>query len=382
MFQGRIGVAQYWLSILLLFALTVATAIIISCLYYFLLLPAVLSMDVVGIGTTIILSLGGMFLGIIPAIVAFPYNIGLQVRRFHDVGLTGWLIIVLATVGGIANFFFPPFGSSVLAHVPNPAGIVLAAILFFVGLAFVCWPGAKATNSYGDPTRYPSLWAAIRGKNDPGAGPVPVLMLMALSVGVALIIAVGAVVFVTKAPAATATPSSSEGDLGLMGSTTSATAQGTAVADSFPSERTMLIVTKAAVPAAGSITAGAKVQVAQMTLTNTTAEAVDLQAIWYRKTGTSADGALGMVYINDGDGTFGTNYWYDRKKAQDGMVYINQPEMFLLQPGQSRSYTISIALSPEAGSEVGKTVGLTVVGFSNPIAVSGMPVMGASYTIR
>lgn len=375
--------AQYWLSIILLFALTTASAIVILCAYYFLLLPAVLSMGSIGIGTIILLSAGGMFLGIIPAIVAFPYNIGLQVRRFHDVGLTGWLIIVLATVGGIANFFFPPFGSSVLTHAPNPAGIVLAAILFFVGLAFVCWPGAKATNSYGDPTRYPSLWSAIRGKNDLSAGPVPVLMLMALSVGVALIIAVGAVVFVTKtAPAATATPSPSEGDLGLMESTTSASAQGTTVAATFPSERTMSIVTKAVVPAAGSITAGAKVQVAQITLTNTTAEAVDLQAIWYRKTGTSADDALGMVYINDGDGAFGTNYWYDRKKAQDGMVYINQPEMFLLQPGQSRSYTISIALSPDAGSEVGKTVGLTVVGFSNPITVSGMPVTGASYTIR
>lgn len=138
-------------------------------------------------------------------------------------------------------------------------------------------------------------------------------------------------------------------------------------------------------PESGNVRPDDEVEIARITVANSTEAPVDLVALWFKKSGTASDAAIGMIYIEDGDGTFGTSYMHILNSpyySRNGMVYINQPEMFLVGPKQSRTYTVLITVSAEARSELGKTIGLDFVGFSYDPQVSGMPASGAIHTIR
>jgi hypothetical protein len=126
---------------------------------------------------------------------------------------------------------------------------------------------------------------------------------------------------------------------------------------------------------------GEQVEVAQMTLTNTTDKSVDLRALWYKKSGTASNSAINMVHIVEGDSTYGMNFMHYLGRSTNDTVYFDQPGMFKLEPGQSRTYSLQIKLNGDMPLEIGKTIGLDFVGFSYDPQVEGMPAAGAIYTI-
>jgi len=164
MYKGRIGVGQYWGSALLLVLITLVAAGILVGGYYLIVLPLLLESSGVGLGAVLLLSIGGVFLAFILALIALPYIIGLQVRRFHDMGLTGWTVLLLFILGWVVDFFFPAADYSSGTPVILPLGAAIASVLFVVGVVIVSWPGTNGPNKYGEPVRYRSLWAAVKGK--------------------------------------------------------------------------------------------------------------------------------------------------------------------------------------------------------------------------
>lgn len=162
MFKGRIGIGQYWKSVIVLTLIT-AVASVVLLGGYFILLPVFLKSSGAGLGTGLLFFIGGMILPIIVALVALPYTIGLQIRRFHDIGLTGWAILGLFVLGWIVNFFFPAVSYSGLVPTISPTGAAVTAFLFVAGIVIVSWPGTNGTNKYGEKIQYRSLWAAIKG---------------------------------------------------------------------------------------------------------------------------------------------------------------------------------------------------------------------------
>lgn len=107
-YTGRIGRKHFAMLFVLLIVLRMVTLPLISILGVF-----------------------GPFLGGIMAIVVMVFfnllTLHIYVRRLHDVGLTGWLIL-LSFIPGVGPY----------------AGLVIA-----LGLLF--WPGDKDSNTYGAP---------------------------------------------------------------------------------------------------------------------------------------------------------------------------------------------------------------------------------------
>ncbi|MBU0750248.1 hypothetical protein KKH15_01900 [Patescibacteria group bacterium] len=127
---------------------------------------------------------------------------------------------------------------------------------------------------------------------------------------------------------------------------------------------------------------GQRVKVATITLRNTTEETEDLAALWFKKSGTASDAAIETVYVIESEHEMGVNYQYSISAGSNGMAYMDSPEMFLIQPGETRVYGVEIRLSAAAGSEAGHTVGLDFPGFAYEKLIPGMPTVGAVYTIR
>ena len=107
-YTGRIGRKHFAMLLLLLFVLTVVT------------------MPIFGVFEQFGLFLGGL-LSIVFGVVFNIFTMHIYVRRLHDLGLTGWLILLT---------FVPVVGPYV--------GLAMAAGLLF-------WPGNRDVNSYGVP---------------------------------------------------------------------------------------------------------------------------------------------------------------------------------------------------------------------------------------
>ena len=135
-------------------------------------------------------------------------------------------------------------------------------------------------------------------------------------------------------------------------------------------------------PESKSVHQGEEVEVAQMTLINSTDKPVDLRAFWYKKSGTASNSAIEMVHIVEGDNTRGMNFMHYLGRSTSDMVYFDEPGMFKLEPGQSRTYSVQIELNSNMPLEIGKTIGLDFVGFSHDPQVEGMPASGAIHTIQ
>lgn len=69
-------------------------------------------------------------------LIFLPAEIALTVRRWHDIGNSGWTILVLVLFGLIPFIGF------------------LAGVIHF---AAMCWPGDKGRNQYGPPPSTPEF---------------------------------------------------------------------------------------------------------------------------------------------------------------------------------------------------------------------------------
>jgi uncharacterized membrane protein YhaH (DUF805 family) len=171
MFQGRIGVGRYWHAIIILVLLNLLATIILGAAAFFGFAALVESSSPEnGLGMLLLGAMIAPFIAVIPSLVMLPFALGLQVRRFHDYGITGWAVPGLMVLGIVLGALFPIYDPAMLAtgggFPPiSPVGGAVSALLFILGLVLVCIPGSKGTNTYGPKVRYRSVWLAILGKN-------------------------------------------------------------------------------------------------------------------------------------------------------------------------------------------------------------------------
>ena len=132
------------------------------------------------------------------------------------------------------------------------------------------------------------------------------------------------------------------------------------------------------------ITAGERVSVMRFTLTNSGSTPIDFGALWLRRIGNASPDTLAMVYVADGDGTYGASFRMLPPSVghDDGTVYIQQPGMFAVMPGESRSYELYIEAGKDAQTEAGKMVGIEALGFSYAEPVPGFPMTGTVYKVK
>jgi uncharacterized membrane protein YhaH (DUF805 family) len=150
MFEGRIGVGQYWISSLILLIVAGAAGVLI-----FFGLPVPL----------------GIILCLAPVLIAGIPLYGLQIRRVHDLGISGYVITSIGVVVALLHQYFPIYTTTFntadmmfsTTKVFHPLGIVIQACTAIGFVVFVSLPGSKKANQFGEPTRYRSIWAAIRG---------------------------------------------------------------------------------------------------------------------------------------------------------------------------------------------------------------------------
>jgi|GEM_PF-6829575 len=169
MFTGRIGIAQYWLSVLLLIFLTIGLTLFIGIL-------AALGITglLVGLGGGAGMAIVGVVIATIIAVVLFLMLAvpawGLAVRRYHDVGLSIWVFLALMLANWIISAIFPVAVGEGQATTLSLTNLLINLPISIVMLAILLWPGKKEDNKYGARTRYGSIWKAIRGVK-PSASP-------------------------------------------------------------------------------------------------------------------------------------------------------------------------------------------------------------------
>ncbi|MEM1151975.1 MAG: DUF805 domain-containing protein [Pseudomonadota bacterium] len=119
-FQGRSRRSEYWWVQLFLFLV--------------LLVPYILMFSVGGLASGEPNAIGLILLGLVGlfALAIILPGIALGVRRFHDLGQTGWLVLVFAIAGVI------------------PVVGLLASLGQFI---WFCFPGTSGPNKYGPDPR-------------------------------------------------------------------------------------------------------------------------------------------------------------------------------------------------------------------------------------
>lgn len=116
MFSGRLGRWQYFL-------LTMIGTFALLPLYIYL----VGGLDAFKAGTAEPTFMSSISMAVIGALTLWH----LEVRRLHDMGLSGWLVVPILAVG----------------YLPL-TGVILSLI---IELALLFWPGKSDTNAYGSP---------------------------------------------------------------------------------------------------------------------------------------------------------------------------------------------------------------------------------------
>lgn len=141
MFQGRIGVKDYWRAYAIGLAVNLSIGAVNSIFKF---IPSSLSF----------LALVIFILFLVPYLIFALASLGLVVRRLHDLNLSGWWSL---------------FPLSVIALSIIPKGLfiigVVVFILVFLGLFVYIsfFPGKKKENKYGAPAKYDSWSNAYLG---------------------------------------------------------------------------------------------------------------------------------------------------------------------------------------------------------------------------
>ena len=164
LFKGRIGIRQYWLGALLLLLISIPVILVGAVI-------AVLSFVGAAMvaGDNPVLSGfigGGIGFGIyvILLIAVMVPTYGLVVRRYHDVGLSGWVLVGLTVASWVLSFFFPIFTVETDLNSFSLVNFLIALPLSLFSLGVLLWPGTKGMNKYGEQTTYTSIWKAIWAK--------------------------------------------------------------------------------------------------------------------------------------------------------------------------------------------------------------------------
>jgi uncharacterized membrane protein YhaH (DUF805 family) len=170
LFKGRIGIRQYWKASLTLGLLCVGVSMLLTIMTIPILILVVKSLHGVNgiLGVLSISAVLGVIAGGLPYLIALPFLIGLTVRRYHDFGLTGLILLGLAILNSIASIFFPILNRSgahgiVTASSLSPIGLAITVMLGIVSFVLISWPGTMGANKFGESIHYRSVWAAIRG---------------------------------------------------------------------------------------------------------------------------------------------------------------------------------------------------------------------------
>ncbi len=172
MFQGRIGVAQYWQSILLVLFLNFLAIIIILSIMVVLitvfLLKSVPSLAE-SAGLLVLLPfLAPIPIGIVSA-VSLPFLLGIQIRRLHDINVTGWICAGILVINVVANWALAYLSPFIMYSGISKTGsfslflviVVIVLNIIYFALSFV--PGTKGVNKFGEQVRYTSIWRSIKG---------------------------------------------------------------------------------------------------------------------------------------------------------------------------------------------------------------------------
>jgi uncharacterized membrane protein YhaH (DUF805 family) len=90
-------------------------------------------------------------LGIIFLVLTLPYVFSLQIRRLHDLNLSGWFWLV--NFGSLLPLY-STFSSGILITKPTAffwISQIIGLIASFFSLYVSLWPGTKGQNKYGEP---------------------------------------------------------------------------------------------------------------------------------------------------------------------------------------------------------------------------------------
>ena len=160
MFKGRIGRADYWKAILLVILIIIP---LYAVYFGFLFLDR---------GSYLILAAASFVFPACLFTIAI-FELGLSVRRFHDLNLSGWWFLVFILLSIIPYGYWSVMNISALNITGPLARPVMPLwldgwqlLLVVVGLLIAFWPGTPGVNKYGAPEKYRSWWAALVGKHE------------------------------------------------------------------------------------------------------------------------------------------------------------------------------------------------------------------------
>ena len=148
--NGRARRGEFWTTALLVMLPT----------YTLLTIVTILSVSARSVALFVVLSLPLSVLGLL--------MIPVTIRRWHDLGVTGWLVVVVLGVLGFPCTAIPIVGP------------ILSFLLGVPCLVFFCLPGRKGDNAYGADPRDP---AAV---DPPGSRKEPWLPLVLTTFGMSL----------------------------------------------------------------------------------------------------------------------------------------------------------------------------------------------------
>lgn len=99
---------------------------------------------------------------IVGVILFLSTMIRLQVRRLHDLGMTGWIAAIPFFLNYLSNYVGSGFHSGVIndSAFDTPSFFIFMLIsAYFAALGFI--PGSQEKNEYAAPPRPPAIWAKV-----------------------------------------------------------------------------------------------------------------------------------------------------------------------------------------------------------------------------
>ena len=161
-FEGRARRSEYWYFFLF------CTIISFAYMAFGMLFDSII-VPTLGENTDNMIKLTGPLIHNTVAVIMFLLGLAVNVRRFHDIECSGWLIIPLTVIPNLIamlyNSYWPSYFELLKSGDPNPealAGLLVTGILMLIfclsvsiiKIVLFCKPGTEGPNQYGpDPIR-------------------------------------------------------------------------------------------------------------------------------------------------------------------------------------------------------------------------------------